>query len=73
MTETTGSLGDNSAPAKPLPDAHMRGGLSHPRSALETGRDLVHDPAVSDAQFGALLGAALTALGFPHPDDEERT
>lgn len=36
------------------------------RAALETGRDLVTNPDVSDAQFGALFGAALAELGFPH-------
>ena len=69
MTGEPGSLGDNSAPAKPLHDAHMRGGLSHPRSALETGRDLVTNPDVSDAQFAAVFGAALAELGAPDPEE----
>lgn len=34
MTDTTGRVGDNSAPAKPLHDAHMRGGLSYPRPQI---------------------------------------
>lgn len=40
------------------------------RTALETGRDLVTNPDVSDAQFSAVFGAALRELGVPDPGYE---
>lgn len=40
------------------------------RLAEQAGRDLVHDPEVTDEQFGAVVGAALAELNTPDAEEE---